>query len=122
MRLVMCVYYAVMRPRVFYTHTHTHTHTHTGHLQVKEKDVLCGRWLVVRLLGTGTFSRVIECVDLKAAPVEGKTRQAVALKLVKRVQKYCYAAGSEIAIHSYLFEHTPLFQQMVGACVRCGLM
>mmetsp|Transcript_99035 Transcript_99035/g.288851 ORF Transcript_99035/g.288851 Transcript_99035/m.288851 type:complete len:409 (+) Transcript_99035:41-1267(+) len=59
-----------------------------------------GRYVVERLLGDGTFGRVLRCRD-------AKTESAVAVKVVKGVKRYCQQAESEAEILSEILRQDP---------------
>lgn len=55
------------------------------------------RYVVDRLLGDGTFGRVLSCVDTK-------TNQIVAVKVVKGVKRYCEHAEAEAEVLSEIHQ------------------
>ena len=52
---------------------------------------------VVRLLGLGTFGKVVECVDIK-------TQRRVAIKIIRAIPKYRDASKIEIRVLQKLKE------------------
>lgn len=62
-----------------------------GHLIYKEGDLLQARYYVVKMLGEGTFGKVLECRDIQKS-------ETVALKVIKNVDKYREAAKLEINV------------------------
>merc|ERR1711971_1106331 len=85
------------------------------HLEVPHFKVTPGEWLgpgkryyVRKLLGEGTFGRVVDCVDM----VEKK---AVAIKVVKGVQRYCDYAEAEAEVLREIVRCDPGHQ---SRCVR----
>ncbi len=58
-------------------------------------DVIAERFEVVCESGTGTFGRVLECMDLQ-------TRRRVAIKVVRSVPRYCESARIEARILEHL--------------------
>ncbi|PWN91347.1 kinase-like protein [Acaromyces ingoldii] len=82
--------------------------THTvddkeGHLIVRSRDYVTGRYQIIRQLGQGTFGKVVECYDIK-------TRKMVAIKVIRAVQKYRDASKIEIRVLDTLRQHDPLNQ------------
>ena len=66
---------------------------------------LAGIWLtfpdkVVRLLGQGTFGKVVEARHIE-------TRRKVAIKVIRAVQKYRDASKIEIRVLETLKKHDP---------------
>lgn len=80
-----------------------------GHLIYKESDVILERYEVVRTLGEGTFGKVVECRDLH------RTREAVAVKVIKNIDKYREAAKLEINVLLKIKEKDPKGDNL---CVR----
>jgi len=56
------------------------------------------RYEIIDILGKGTFGQAIKCLD-------HKTRQIVALKIIKSKKKFYYQAMVEVKILKYLKEH-----------------
>ncbi|OCF43275.1 CMGC/CLK protein kinase [Kwoniella heveanensis CBS 569] len=71
-----------------------------GHYIVKPDDVIGGRYKIVRLLGQGTFGKVVEARHIE-------TRQKVAIKVIRAVQKYRDASKIEIRVLETLKKHDP---------------
>ncbi|KAK8850533.1 hypothetical protein IAR55_004451 [Kwoniella newhampshirensis] len=71
-----------------------------GHYIVKPDDVIGGRYKIVRLLGQGTFGKVVEARDIE-------TRKKVAIKVIRAVQKYRDASKIEIRVLETLKKHDP---------------
>ena len=77
------------------------------HYAVSDGDVLLGRYRVVRLLGRGTFSQVVQCRDMQAegqcqeeedasrVAASGRRSTDVAIKIVRAVERYRVAAERE---------------------------
>jgi len=59
-----------------------------------------GRYLVERLMGDGTFGRVLRCQDTK-------TKEIVAVKVVKGVKRYCEHAEAEAEVLSEILRLDP---------------
>lgn len=73
-------------------------HVHVCHLDVPHFQVVPGqllgprrRYYVRRLLGEGTFGRVLSCIDTT-------TKEVVAVKVVKGVRRYCDYAEAEAQV------------------------
>ena len=87
------------------------------HFVVDDGDTLLGRYRVVRLLGRGTFSQVVQCRDLQAeeqcqvqedasrVAASGKRTTDVAIKIVRAVEHYRVAAEREARLLQSI-EHT----------------
>lgn len=71
-----------------------------GHFLVKEGDYVTSRYKILRLLGQGTFGKVVECYDKKQ-------RKYVAIKIIRAVQKYRDASQIEIRVLRALRENDP---------------
>ncbi|OXG91888.1 dual-specificity kinase [Cryptococcus neoformans var. grubii Br795] len=71
-----------------------------GHYIVKPDDVIGGRYKIVRLLGQGTFGKVVEARHIE-------TRRKVAIKVIRAVQKYREASKIEIRVLETLRKHDP---------------
>ncbi|WWC92319.1 uncharacterized protein L201_007273 [Kwoniella dendrophila CBS 6074] len=69
-----------------------------GHYIVKPDDVIGGRYKIVRLLGQGTFGKVVEARHIE-------TRKKVAIKVIRAVQKYRDASKIEIRVLETLKKH-----------------
>lgn len=63
-----------------------------GHLLCKGGDILHARYQIIRLLGEGTFGKVVQCKDLL------RNNEDVALKIIRNVEKYREAAKLEINV------------------------
>ncbi|KAL0962529.1 hypothetical protein UPYG_G00341270 [Umbra pygmaea] len=72
-----------------------------GHLICRSGDVLQERYEIVNTLGEGTFGRVMQCVDHRRGGA------AVALKIIKNVEKYKEAARLEINVLERINEKDP---------------
>mmetsp|Transcript_92956 Transcript_92956/g.277421 ORF Transcript_92956/g.277421 Transcript_92956/m.277421 type:complete len:393 (+) Transcript_92956:129-1307(+) len=88
---------------------------HVGHLEVPHFNVVPGqllgpgrRYMVRRLLGEGTFGRVLSCIDTVQ-------REAVAVKVVKGVRRYCEYAEAEAEVLREISRCDPAGQ---SRCVR----
>lgn len=66
--------------------------TEDGHYDPALKEIIGGRYLVGSLLGSGTFGRVFNCVDLKNNNTE------MALKIIRAIDRYTYAGKLEIGV------------------------
>lgn len=55
---------------------------------------------IVKLLGQGTFGKVVECLDLE-------TGNRCAIKIIRAVQKYRDASKIEARVLSTLRQHDP---------------
>lgn len=64
-----------------------------GHYIVRENDRLALRFTVIRQLGQGTFGKVVECYD-------SSSREHVAVKIIRNIQKYRDAARIELRVLS----------------------
>ncbi|WVR08517.1 hypothetical protein IAU60_005572 [Kwoniella sp. DSM 27419] len=71
-----------------------------GHYIIKPDDVIGGRYKIVRLLGQGTFGKVVEARHIE-------TRQKVAIKVIRAVQKYRDASKIEIRVLETLKQNDP---------------
>ncbi|KAJ8000366.1 hypothetical protein DPEC_G00204080 [Dallia pectoralis] len=72
-----------------------------GHLICRSGDVLQERYEIVNTLGEGTFGRVMQCFDHRRGGA------AVALKIIKNVEKYKEAARLEINVLERINEKDP---------------
>ncbi|RSH85302.1 dual specificity protein kinase kns1 [Saitozyma podzolica] len=79
-----------------------------GHYIIKPDDIIGGRYKIVRLLGQGTFGKVVE-----ARHVE--TRRKVAIKVIRAVQKYRDASKIEIRVLETLRRNDP---QNLNKCIH----
>ncbi|TIA96521.1 hypothetical protein E3P94_03251 [Wallemia ichthyophaga] len=71
-----------------------------GHLIILENVELDGRYRIQRLLGQGTFGKVVEAYDRLA-------RKNVAVKIIKSIQKYRDASRIELRVLSTLRDNDP---------------
>ncbi|KNC98912.1 CMGC/CLK protein kinase [Spizellomyces punctatus DAOM BR117] len=71
-----------------------------GHFIVTVNSDLTSRYKIMRLLGQGTFGKVVEAYDRQ-------TRQRVAIKVIRAVQKYRDASKVEIRVLNALKTHDP---------------
>lgn len=69
-----------------------------GDYQVVLKDHLGYRYEVLEFLGQGSFGQAIKCFD-------HKTKESVALKIIRNKKKFQYQAGIELKILKYLNHH-----------------
>ncbi|ODO10550.1 hypothetical protein I350_01147 [Cryptococcus amylolentus CBS 6273] len=69
-----------------------------GHYIIKPDDVIGGKYKIVRLLGQGTFGKVVEARHIQ-------TRRKVAIKVIRAVQKYREASKIEIRVLEMLKKH-----------------
>ncbi|XP_073435637.1 dual specificity protein kinase CLK3 isoform X1 [Dendrobates tinctorius] len=63
-----------------------------GHLVCRIGDRILDRYEIVRILGEGTFGRVVECLD------HHRRNTRVALKIIRNIRKYREAAQMEINV------------------------
>ncbi|KAI8619868.1 kinase-like domain-containing protein [Chytriomyces sp. MP71] len=71
-----------------------------GHYVVREGDDLTARYKIIRLLGQGTFGKVVEAYD--------RTRNVkVAIKIIRSIQKYRDAAKVEVRVLNALKKNDP---------------
>ncbi|QRV75081.1 kinase domain protein [Ceratobasidium sp. AG-Ba] len=92
-----------------------------GHYIIKQDDIINGRYRVVRLLGQGTFGKVVEATDMAHplyAPSGGRSHirsssdyppnaGRVAIKIIRAVPKYRDASKIEIRVLKRLKESDP---------------
>nr|ODN89927.1 CMGC/CLK protein kinase [Cryptococcus depauperatus CBS 7841] len=71
-----------------------------GHYIVKPDDIIANKYKIVRLLGQGTFGKVVEARHIE-------TRRKVAIKVIRAVQKYREASKIEIRVLEALKKHDP---------------
>ncbi|SNX87096.1 related to Protein kinase lkh1 [Melanopsichium pennsylvanicum] len=71
-----------------------------GHFIVNQGDYVTSRYKILRLLGQGTFGKVVECYDKKL-------RKYVAIKIIRAVPKYRDASQIEIRVLRTLRENDP---------------
>ncbi|KZV74620.1 kinase-like protein [Peniophora sp. CONT] len=72
-----------------------------GHYIIRAGDLIYKRYEIVRLLGQGTFGKVVEARDLQ-------TGQHVAVKIIRAIQKYRDASKIEVRVLNKLKEKDPL--------------
>ncbi|KAK7044225.1 serine threonine protein kinase CMGC group [Paramarasmius palmivorus] len=72
-----------------------------GHYKIKEGDIIFKRYRTVRLLGQGTFGKVVEAVD-------NHTTKRVAIKIIRAIPKYRDASKIEVRVLQKLKEKDPL--------------
>ncbi|TFK27188.1 CMGC/CLK protein kinase [Coprinopsis marcescibilis] len=72
-----------------------------GHYIIVPDDMIFSRYRTVRLLGQGTFGKVVEAVDTV-------TNNKVAIKIIRAVPKYRDASKIEIRVLQKLKERDPL--------------
>ncbi|KAI0050465.1 CMGC CLK protein kinase [Auriscalpium vulgare] len=72
-----------------------------GHYIVTPDDIIHKRYRTVRLLGQGTFGKVVEAFDLK-------TGNRVAIKIIRAIQKYRDASKIEVRVLQRLKERDPM--------------
>lgn len=71
-----------------------------GHYIVKPDDVIANKYKIVRLLGQGTFGKVVEARHIES-------RRKVAIKVIRAVQKYRDASKIEIRVLETLRKNDP---------------
>lgn len=62
-----------------------------GHYIIRPDEPFANRFVIIRLLGQGTFGKVVKCIDKI-------TRENVAIKIIRNIQKYRDAAKIELRI------------------------
>ncbi|KAI0058779.1 CMGC CLK protein kinase [Artomyces pyxidatus] len=72
-----------------------------GHYIIKPDDIIHARYRTIRLLGQGTFGKVVEAVDMQ----EGRR---VAIKIIRAIQKYRDASKIEVRVLNRLKERDPM--------------
>ncbi|KIY66526.1 kinase-like protein [Cylindrobasidium torrendii FP15055 ss-10] len=72
-----------------------------GHYIIVPDDIIKDRYRTVRLLGQGTFGKVVEAVDTR-------TNTRVAIKIIRAVQKYRDASKIEVRVLQRLKERDPM--------------
>ncbi|PLW19759.1 hypothetical protein PCANC_01993 [Puccinia coronata f. sp. avenae] len=79
-----------------------------GHYIVRPDDLLGDhRYQVIKLLGQGTFGKVVQATDLHAPMDRSGRRREVAVKVIRAVQKYRDASKIEIKVLNLLRERDP---------------
>ncbi|KAG1823058.1 kinase-like domain-containing protein [Suillus variegatus] len=71
-----------------------------GHYIIVPDDIIHNRYRTVRLLGQGTFGKVVEAVDIH-------NQDRVAIKIIRAIPKYCDASKIEIRVLQKLKERDP---------------
>jgi dual-specificity kinase len=71
-----------------------------GHYIIVPDDIIYNRYRTVRLLGQGTFGKVVEAVDIQ-------TQNRVAIKIIRAIPKYRDASKIEIRVLQKLKERDP---------------
>jgi dual-specificity kinase len=71
-----------------------------GHFIPRSGEYVTSRYKILRLLGQGTFGKVVECYDKKL-------RKYVAIKIIRAIQKYRDASQIEIRVLRTLRENDP---------------
>ncbi|KAI3406049.2 LKH1 [Candida oxycetoniae] len=66
-----------------------------GHYIIKPNEPFANRFIIIKLLGQGTFGKVVKCYDKV-------NREHVAIKIIRNIQKYRDAAKIELRILSTL--------------------
>ncbi|CAK9437036.1 uncharacterized protein LODBEIA_P14950 [Lodderomyces beijingensis] len=66
-----------------------------GHYIIKVNEPFANRFVIIKLLGQGTFGKVVQCYDKV-------NREHVAIKIIRNIQKYRDAAKIELRILSTL--------------------
>ena len=79
-----------------------------GHLVIRAGDFITPRYQICEMLGQGTFGKVVRCYD-------HQQRRAVAIKVIRAIQKYRDASRIEIRVLRCIREHDPTGQHL---CVR----
>ena len=71
-----------------------------GHIIVREGEFITPRYQIQKLLGQGTFGKVVQCYDRKL-------HKLVAIKVIRAVQKYRDASQIEIRVLRCLRQNDP---------------
>ncbi|TCD63570.1 dual specificity protein kinase kns1, partial [Steccherinum ochraceum] len=71
-----------------------------GHYIIVPDDMIARRYRTVRLLGQGTFGKVVEALDTE-------TNQRVAIKIIRAIPKYRDASKIEVRVLQKLKERDP---------------
>lgn len=71
-----------------------------GHYIIVPDDIIYRRYRTVRLLGQGTFGKVVEAVDIE-------TNKRVAIKIIRAIPKYRDASKMEVRVLQKLKERDP---------------
>jgi len=79
-----------------------------GHYIIVPDDIIHRRYRTVRLLGQGTFGKVVEAVD-------NETSKRVAIKIIRAVPKYRDASKMEVRVLQKLKERDP---RNVNKCIH----
>jgi len=72
-----------------------------GHYIIRPSDVLAERYQIVRILGQGTFGKVVECWD-------SIKKTYCAVKIIRSIQKYREAAKIELRVLTVIKQRDPL--------------
>ncbi|KAG2199393.1 hypothetical protein INT47_001575 [Mucor saturninus] len=72
-----------------------------GHYLVRPNESLTPQYKIMRLLGQGTFGKVVECFDRVR-------RKFCAIKIIRAIPKYRDASKIEIRVLNTLKQHDPL--------------
>ncbi|OBA22845.1 kinase-like protein [Metschnikowia bicuspidata var. bicuspidata NRRL YB-4993] len=102
---VKCMYekiptnYILQHPKVGNVKTHVVPHKlnlppcddEDGHYVIKINDVFANRFVIQKLLGQGTFGKVVACYDKI-------NRETVAIKIIRNIPKYRDAAKIELRV------------------------
>ncbi|KAJ3554152.1 hypothetical protein NP233_g12483 [Leucocoprinus birnbaumii] len=72
-----------------------------GHYIIVPDDMIFRRYRTVRLLGQGTFGKVVEAIDTQ-------TNQRVAIKIIRAIPKYRDASRIEVRVLQKLKERDPM--------------
>ena len=81
-----------------------------GHYIIVQDDMIYNRYRTVRLLGQGTFGKVVEAVDTH------NNNSRVAIKIIRAIPKYRDASKIEIRVLQKLKERDPLNRKYVLFC------
>ena len=63
----------------------------SGHYIVKPNTLFANRFIIIKLLGQGTFGKVVQCFDKVK-------NEHVAIKIIRNIQKYRDAAKIELSV------------------------
>lgn len=91
--------YIILHPKVGNIKTHVVPHKlnlppcddEDGHYIIKTNDVFANRFIIQKLLGQGTFGKVVACYDKI-------NRETVAIKIIRNIAKYRDAARIELRV------------------------
>lgn len=80
-----------------------------GHLVYSDGQILQNRYKILSTLGEGTFGKVVRCTDTQ------RNNELVALKIIRKIEKYREAAKLEINVLNRILQKDPHGESL---CVR----